>query len=399
VEIKMILNEFPSLMPVYNRFKVAFDHGEGPYLFDAEGKRYLDFAAGIAVSALGHCHPHLVEVLQEQAGKLWHTSNLYEIPHQEKLAERLTEASFADSVFFTNSGVESIECSIKAARKYQSFKGCPERYRIITFEKAFHGRSLATIAAGGQKKLTEGFGPMMDGFDSVPFMDLEKTKAIICENTAAILVEPVQGEGGICPASPEFLQGLRKLADDKGVVLIFDEIQCGMGRTGKLFSFEWAGIEPDIVAAAKGMGGGFPLGACLVKGHIGEAMTSGSHGTTYGGNPLATSVGNAVLDVILEDGFLENVVHSSKLLFEKLNGLKEKYPDLIIDVRGQGLMIGIELNRKVRPILEGMIGRGFLAAASGLNIIRLLPPLNIGREEIDLAVTFLDEAFSHLLNE
>ena len=395
----MISNEFPPLMSVYNRFKVAFEHGEGPYLFDNDGKRYLDFAAGIAVSALGHCHPHLVEALQEQAEKLWHTSNLYEIPHQERLARRLVENSFADSVFFTNSGVESIECSIKAARKYQSNKGFPEKYRIITFEKAFHGRSLATIAAAGQKKLIEGFGPMMEGFDSVPFMDLENTREAVGKNTAAILIEPVQGEGGICPASPEFLQGLRKLADDEGLLLIFDEIQCGMCRTGKLFAFEWADIEPDIVAAAKGIGGGFPLGACLVKGHVGQAMTLGSHGTTYGGNPLATAVGNAVLDIMLEDGFLKNVVRSSNQLFEKLNGLKDKYPTLIKNIRGQGLMIGIEITQKVRPILEDMLEHGFLAAASGLNVIRLLPPLNIEDDEIDMAINFLDDAFTRLMDE
>ena len=390
----MNTNSVPALMPCYNRFDVAFVRGEGSYLYDDSGKEYLDFIAGIAVVGLGHCHPHLVSALQEQAGKLWHTSNIYKIPEQDRLAERLVDNSFADSVFFTNSGLESIECALKLARRYHSQTGHPERYRTITYKNAFHGRSLATIAAAGKEKLIEGFGPMLEGFDHVPFLDIEATRAAITDETAAIMIEVVQGEGGIQPANLEKLKELRKLADEFGVLLITDEIQCGMGRTGKLFAFEWAEIEPDIAASAKGIGGGFPLGACLAKAHVARHLTVGSHGTTYGGNPLAMAVGNAVLDIILEDGFMENVQSKSDKLRSGLLGLKKKYPDLIKDVRGMGLMIGIEMRDPIRPMQEHLLTKGFLAGAAGTHILRLLPPMTISNEEIEKATAFLDEAFA-----
>jgi acetylornithine/N-succinyldiaminopimelate aminotransferase len=295
------------LFETYARADIAFDHGEGSWIVDTRGERYLDFGGGIAVSALGHAHPHLVETLREQAGKLWHTSNLYEVPEQRRLAQRLVDATFADKVFFTNSGAEALECAIKTARRYHYAKGHPERFRIITFEGAFHGRTLATIAAGGQPKYLEGFGPKVEGFDQVPFDDMDALKAAITDETAALLIEPVQGEGGIRPVALSFLRDLRALCDDKGLLLIFDEVQSGMGRTGKLFAHEWAGIEPDIMAVAKAIGGGFPMGACLATEEAASGMVPGVHGTTYGGNPLAMAVGNAVLDVILADGFLEGV--------------------------------------------------------------------------------------------
>lgn len=379
------------LMPAYNRFNVAFERGEGAYLFDKNDKAYLDFASGIAVTALGHSHPHLVKALTEQGAKLWHTSNLFQIPDQERLAARLTEASFADSIFFTNSGVEAIEACLKIARKYHYDKGHPERYRVITFVNAFHGRSLATIAAAGKEKLIKGFGPMPKGFDQVPFLDLEAVKAAITKETAAILIEPVQGEGGILPASPEDLRALRKIADDHGLLLIFDEIQCGMGRTGKLFAADIAGVEPDLMALAKGIGGGFPVGACLAKGLAGETLSVGSHGTTYGGNPLGMAVGNAVLDVMLEEGFFEHVQKMSDLLFAGLLDLQKKYPKIICDIRGLGLMIGVECTMETRPLIAKGLEMGLVIAPSGTHILRLLPPLIINEDHVAEALQKLDE--------
>jgi acetylornithine/N-succinyldiaminopimelate aminotransferase len=390
----MIANAVPTLMPCYNRLPVAFDRGEGSYIYDEAGRAYLDFAGGIAVTALGHCHPHLVDALKTQAEKLWHTSNMYAISEQQRLADRLVEATALDSVFFTNSGVEAIECSIKLARRYQFETGQPQRYRIITYKNAFHGRSLATIAAAGQEKLTKGFGPMMEAFDSVPFLDLIATKAAITDETAAIMIEPVQGEGGIRPASAEDLQGLRKIADEAGILLIFDEIQCGMGRTGKLFAYEWAGIAPDILASAKAIGGGFPIGACLAKAHVAVHLTAGAHGTTYGGNPMAMAVGNAVLDVMLEDGFMEGVQKNADILRRGLDALQDKYADLILDVRGSGMMLGMELSSLARPFVEALLADGFLAAQSGTHVLRLLPPLNISEAEITLALDYLDNVFA-----
>lgn len=384
------------LMPAYARFDIAFDRGVGAYLFDAAGGKYLDFASGIAVTALGHSHPHLVETLKEQGEKLWHTSNLFQIPLQEKLAKRLVAATFADNVFFTNSGVEAMECAIKLARKYHSSQGHPEKYRIISFKNAFHGRSLATIAASGKEKLIKGFGPMPDGFDQVPFIDLEALAAAITPETAAILLEPVQGEGGILPATGEDLQAIRNIADENGLLLIFDEIQCGMGRAGKLFAHEWAGVAPDIMAVAKGIGGGFPVGACLARASVGESLTFGSHGSTYGGNPLAMALGNAVLDIMLEDGFFEHVQGVTKTLMAGLRGLQQKYPALITDVRGLGLMIGVECTVKTRPLIAKALELGLVLAPSGKNIIRLLPPLIIDEGHITEALAKLDQLFSEI---
>ncbi len=385
-------NRMSAIMPTYNRMDVAFERGEGVYLFDDQGKRHLDFLAGIAVNALGHCHPHLVETLQKQAATLWHTSNIYRIPHQERLAERLVDASFADSIFFTNSGVEAVECAMKLARKFHYDAGNEGRYRIITFSNAFHGRSLATIAAAGKEKLTKGFGPMPEGFDIVPFADIRAVRKAITPETAAIMLEPVQGEGGIYPFPAEKLQELRRIADEEGLLLILDEIQCGMARSGKLFAFEWAGITPDIVAAAKGIGGGFPLGACMARAGVAESLSVGSHGTTYGGNPMAMAVGNAVLDEILKPGFMTHVNDMSALLFAGLNELKTRHPGLIRGVRGLGLMIGIEFTIPVRPIILDLLDKGFLAGAAGENVLRLLPPLIIEPEHIDDALAALDAA-------
>jgi acetylornithine/N-succinyldiaminopimelate aminotransferase len=392
----MIANSYPALMPCYNRLPVAFKRGEGVFLYDINDKEYLDFAGGIAVASLGHCHPHLVEILKKQADNLWHTSNMYQIPAQEELGERLVSVSFADSVFFTNSGVEAIECALKLARKAQSSTGHAERYRVITYHNAFHGRSLATIAATGREKLTKGFGPMLDGFDQVDFLDIAATRAAITSETAAIMVEPVQGEGGILTASPTELQELRALADEHDLLLIFDEIQCGMGRCGKLFAFEWAGVEPDIVASAKGIGSGFPMGACLATGDVAQHLTTGSHGTTYGGNPLAMAVGNGVMDIMLEPSFLPKVQETAKYLRQKLEALMKAHPNIIVDVRGLGLMLGVELSCDARPVLEDLLENGFLCAQAGTNVLRLLPPLIITKENIDSAVGFLDNAIVHL---
>lgn len=386
------------VLPTYARAPVAFERGEGPWLFDEAGEKYLDFAAGIAVCALGHAHPKLVAALEGQARRLWHTSNLYGIPGQQELAERLVEATFADTMFFTNSGLEAMECAIKMARKFHSHDGAPERYRIVTFEGAFHGRSLATIAAAGQEKLTAGFGPMPEGFDNVPFGDHDALKAAIGDETAAILIEPVQGEGGIRPVPYQCLRGLREICDEHGILLIMDEIQCGMGRTGKLFAHEWAGIAPDILAAAKGIGGGFPLGACLATERAAAGMTGGTHGSTYGGNPLAMAVGNAVMEEMTAPGFMDHVTEMAGLLRQRLAGLADEFPDLIADVRGEGLMIGIEMRG------EGMNGalvnaareRRLLTVPAGGNVVRILPPLIIEAEHVGRAVDTLAEACTSL---
>jgi acetylornithine/N-succinyldiaminopimelate aminotransferase len=381
-----------AVLPTYQRADLAFERGEGAWLVSEQGRRYLDFAAGIAVTALGHAHPHLVRALTEQAQKLWHTSNLFRIPGQERLAERLVAATFADTVFFGNSGAEALECAIKMARKYHSFTGTPERWRVITFEGAFHGRTLATIAAGGQAKHLEGFGPPVPGFDQVPFGDHEALKAAIGPETAAILVEPVQGEGGIRPVPPQCLRGLRELCDANNLLLIFDEVQCGMGRTGKLFAHEWAGVTPDIMAVAKALGGGFPVGACLATEKAAVGMVAGSHGSTYGGNPLAMAVGNAVLDVILEEGFLERVNDAALRLRQGLAMLADAHPTVIEEVRGQGLMLGLKVRPPNREVMAALREKGLLSVAGGDNVIRLLPPLIIGEAEISQAIAIIDEA-------
>ena len=380
------------LLPVFARTDLSFEKGEGAWLHGRDGERYLDFGAGIAVNALGHAHPHLVKALTEQAGKVWHTSNLFQIPEGERLAQRLVDNTFADVVFFSNSGAEANEAAIKMARKYHAAKGQPERFRIVTFEGAFHGRTLATIAAGGQAKYLEGFGPKVEGFDQVPVEDLNALKAAIGPETAALMIEPIQGEGGIRTVSNAFLRELRALCDSHGLLLIFDEIQTGVGRTGKLFAYEWTGVTPDIMSVAKGIGGGFPLGACLATAEAAQGMTAGTHGTTFGGNPLAMAVGNAVLDVILAPGFLKEVERKGLLLKQRLAELKDRHPGIIAEVRGQGLMMGL---RTVVP------NTGFIAAAraqkllvigAGDNVARLLPPLIIGDAEISEAVNRIEAA-------
>lgn len=384
------------LYDTYNRVPIVFERGHGVWLETSEGERYLDFAAGIAVNSLGHTHPHLVEALKAQADRLWHLSNLYEIPDQSRLAERLTEVTFADKVFFTNSGAEALECAIKTARRHFYVNGQPERYGIITFEGAFHGRTLATIAAGGQAKYLEGFGPKVEGFDQVPFDDLDALKAAITENTAAILIEPVQGEGGIRPLSNESLRALRDLCDEHGMLMILDEVQSGVGRTGKLFAHEWAGIEPDIMAVAKGIGGGFPFGACLATADAADGMVAGTHGTTYGGNPLAMAVGNAVLDIILDENFLTHVNDVALVLRQGLASLKDRYPDLISDVRGSGLMLGIKCAKSNADLVMAMRNEHLLAVPAGDNIVRLLPPLIVTAEEAREALSRTEAALDML---
>ncbi len=375
--------------PIYETFArvpLAFERGEGAFLFTTDGERYLDFAAGIAVNALGHSHPHLVAALTEQAAKLWHVSNLYEIPAQTRLAERLVEASFADKVFFTNSGAEALECAIKTARRYHYVTGHPERFRAITFEGAFHGRTLATIAAGGQEKYLEGYGPKVEGFDQVPFGDLEAVEKAITPETAAILIEPVQGEGGIRAVPAATLKKLRELADKHDLLLIFDEVQCGVGRTGKLFAHEWAGIAPDLMAIAKGIGGGFPMGACLATGEAARGMTAGVHGTTFGGNPLAMAVGNAVLDVVLEEGFLEDVQRKALLLKQGLASVADEFPTVIADIRGIGLMLGLKCAMPNGKVNMALRDQHLLTVPAGDNVIRLLPPLTVTDAEIHEAL-------------
>ncbi len=384
------------VMPTYGRADLVFARGEGPCLFTETGERYLDFGCGIAVTSLGHAHPHLVAALTEQAGRLWHTSNLYRIGGQERLAERLVAASFADSVFFANSGAEAIECALKMARRYQFMNGHPERYRTIAFTGAFHGRTLATIAAGGQKKHLEGFGPAVDGFDHVPLHDSNALREAITGETAAIIVEPVQGEGGITPVDPHFLKAIRAAADEFGLLVIYDEVQCGMGRTGKLFAHEWSGVTPDIMAIAKALGGGMPISACLATERAAAALTAGSHGSTFGGNPLATAVGNAVLDIMLADGFFDGVATRAAVLRGKLDELAAKHPGAIAEVRGQGMMIGIKMVPPVGEVIAGLQRHKVLAVPAGDNVVRFLPPLIVEQSHIDEAVAALDAVCAEL---
>ncbi len=369
------------LYQTYNRAPLRFERGEGVWLVTESGERYLDFAAGVAVNSLGHAHPHLVEALKAQAEKLWHVSNLYDVPGQETLGRRLTEATFADRVFFTNSGAEALECAIKTARRYHFTKGHPEKFHIITMEGAFHGRTIATIAAGGQEKYLEGFGPKAPGFDQVPFGDIDAVKATISDATAAILVEPVQGEGGIRAIAVEMLRELRAICDEHDLLLILDEVQSGVGRTGKFFAHEWAGITPDIMAVAKGIGGGFPLGACLATEEASIGMKAGTHGSTYGGNPLAMAVGNAVLDVVLADGFLDQVRDVALVFRQGLASLQDRFPDVIAEIRGEGLMLGIKAKGPNTDLLMAMRDQHLLGVPAGDNVIRLLPPLVTTAEE------------------
>lgn len=381
-----------ALYGTYARQPLAFERGEGCWIETAEGERYLDFAAGIAVNSLGHAHPHLVAALTEQAGKLWHVSNVYEIPGQARLGERLAENSFADKVFFTNSGAEALECAIKTVRRYHHVNGQPERYRVITFEGAFHGRTLATIAAGGQAKYLEGFGPKVEGFDQVPFDDTEALLKAIGPETAAILVEPIQGEGGVRPIPNASLRRLREICDRHGLLLILDEVQSGVGRTGKLFAHEWAEITPDLMAVAKGIGGGFPLGACLATAEAAKGMTPGTHGTTFGGNPLAMAVGNAVLDVVLADGFMESISRKGLQFKQSLAAVADEFPDIIEGVRGEGLMLGIKCKVQNLRLLEALRDQKMLVVPAGDNVLRLLPPLIITEDEIREAVKRIHDA-------
>ncbi|MEE8272412.1 MAG: aspartate aminotransferase family protein [Alphaproteobacteria bacterium] len=379
----------PAVMPTYARADVAFERGEGAYLYATDGRRYLDFASGIAVTSLGHGHPHLVAALSAQAGRLWHTSNLFRVPGQERLARRLVDASFADTVFFTNSGVEAWECGVKLCRRYMSATGQPERWRVVTVGGAFHGRTLAAIAAARTEKLVNGFGPMVEGFDQVAFGNLNELRMVITDETAAICVEPVQGEGGIRVAQLDYLAALRRVADEFGVLLYLDEIQCGYGRTGRLFAHEWADIRPDVLCAAKGIGGGFPLGACLTTEAAAVGMTAGTHGTTYGGNPLAMAVGNAVLDVLLEPGFLDGVERLGRVLWERLSALAAAYPTVIAELRGAGLMLGLKVVPPNGEIIDALRAAGMLAVPAAENVVRLLPPLIIGDAQVDEALEAL----------
>jgi acetylornithine/N-succinyldiaminopimelate aminotransferase len=380
----------PALMPNYNRCDLALERGEGAYVFSADGARYLDFMAGIAVDCLGHAHPHLVAALKDQGEKIWHCSNIFRIPGQERAAERLVAATFADTAFFCNSGAEAVECGIKMVRKYHDETGDPGRYRVICATNAFHGRTLTTIAAGGQDKLTEGFGPDVEGFDHVAFNNLNELRAAITDETAAILVEPVQGEGGITPATIDYLRGLREVADEFGLLLMFDEIQCGMGRSGTLFFHEQAGIAPDIMAVAKGIGGGFPVGACLATEAAATPMRPGSHGSTYGGNPLAMAVVNAVLDVILEPGFLDRVKANAASLQAALDKLVAAHPKVFVEARGVGMMIGLKCQVPSADMIARLRAGGLLTVGAGDNVVRLLPPLIIEQGHIDEAVEILD---------
>ena len=381
-----------ALLPTFARLDLAFERGEGPWLYTASGERYLDFVSGIAVNVVGHAHPHLAAALKAQADKLWHTSNLFKIPEGERLASRLTSASFADTVFFTNSGAEALECAIKMARKYHAANGQPERYRLITFEGAFHGRTLATIAAGGQKKYLEGFGPKVEGFDQVPFADHAALQAAIGPETAGILIEPIQGEGGVRVVPSQCLRGLRDLCDQHGLLLIFDEVQTGIGRTGNLFSYERSGIAPDIMALAKGIGGGFPMGACLATIEAGKGMVAGSHGSTFGGNPLAMAVGNAVLDLVLAEGFLQQVGLLSLIARQRLAEIKDMYPNVIDAVRGEGLMLGIKTHVANSEVVSALLRQNMLAVGAGDNVVRLLPPLNIDEATLSEGLNRIERA-------
>ncbi len=383
-----------ALFGNYARSNLSFDHGEGVWLVTTDGRRFLDCGSGIAVNALGHSHPHLVKALQEQAAKLWHTSNLHQMPEGERLAKRLAEATFADKVLFVNSGAEAMEACIKCARRYHYDNGQPERYHIVTFEGAFHGRTLGTIAAGGQAKYLEGFGPKAPGFDQVPAGDLDALKAVIGPQTAAIAIEPVQGEGGIREIQTDFLRALRKICDENGILLIYDEIQTGVGRTGKLFAYEWSGAEPDLMAIAKGIGGGFPMGACLAKGEVAKALSPGTHGTTFGGNPLGMAVGNAVLDIVLADGFLEDVQKKGLNFKQKLAGLVDSHPKVLAEVRGNGLMLGLKCVVPVADYVAAARDAGLLAVPAGDNVVRIMPPLTMTEDEIAIAVERLEQAAS-----
>jgi acetylornithine/N-succinyldiaminopimelate aminotransferase len=380
----------PAVMPTYARSELMFDRGEGPYLYATNGRRYLDFSSGVAVTSLGHAHPRLIAALTEQAHKLWHCSNLYQIAGQKRLAERLVALSFADTVFFCNSGAEAMEGAIKVARKYHAASGHEERYRLIACEGSFHGRTLATLAAAGNEKYLKGFGPPAPGFDHVAYGNLNEMRAKVSKETAGIIVEPVQGEGGLAAASADYLKGLRAICDEFGLLLVFDEVQSGMGRTGKLFAHEWAGVTPDIMALAKGLGGGFPIGAFLATEQAAKGMTAGTHGSTFGGNPLAMAVANEVVTVMAEPGFLPHVQRVATVLRAKLDALVKVHPKVLAEVRGKGLLIGFKCAVPNSEVVEKLRGDGLLTVAAGDNAVRLLPPLIIEEQHVDEAVGMID---------
>jgi len=380
------------LLPVFARVDLSFERGEGAWLIATNGERYLDFTSGVAVNALGHAHPHLVAALQQQATRLWHMSNLFKSPDGERLAARLCAHSFADFVFFANSGAEAMECTIKVARKYHAAKGHPERYRIITFEGAFHGRTLATLAATGAPKYLEGFGPPVDGFDQVPLGDLEAVKRLAGPHTAGILIEPLQGEGGVRAAPPAFFRALRQLCDDTGMLLLFDEVQTGMGRTGELFAHQHLGVTPDVMSLAKALGGGFPIGACLATAEAASGMTPGSHGSTFGGNPLAVAAANAVMDVMLRPGFFDHVRQMSLLLKQKLASVIDRYPGVLAELRGEGLLIGLKAVVPAADLVTALREQKLLTVGAGDNVVRLLPPLIVTEAEIGESVIRVERA-------
>ncbi len=378
-------------MGVYNRAPLAFERGRGVRLYGDDGRDYLDCVAGIAVNGLGHCHPRLVKTLEEQAEKLWHVSNIYRIPDQEALAARLCAATFAEEVFFTNSGTEAVELALKVARRHQAAKGAPERIDVITFEGAFHGRTYAAVTAGGNETYLEGFGPRLPGYIHLPFGDMDALKAAVGPTTAAIMIEPVQGEGGARAVSDADLRLMRQLCDEQGALLMFDEIQCGMGRTGKLFAYEWSGVVPDVMCVAKALGGGFPVGALLATHHAAGAMKVGAHGSTYGGNPLAMAVALAAFDEIAKPELLDHVNQVSGYLGQQLAGLKDRYPDVVEEIRGKGLLIGLKLKPNNRDFMAQARENQLLIAGGGDNCVRLLPPLILTQDEAREAVEKLEK--------
>ncbi|HXD46760.1 MAG TPA: aspartate aminotransferase family protein [Pseudolabrys sp.] len=386
----------PHILPTYARVDLAFERGEGAWLYTAAGERYLDFTSGVAVNALGHAHPALVKALDEQAAKLWHVSNLYRIPGAEKLADRLCAASFADVVFFCNSGTEALEGAIKMARKYHAVAGKPERFRIITFEGAFHGRTLAALSATGNKKYLDGFGPPVEGFDQVAYGEIEAVKKAVTPETAAILIEPVMGEGGVRVVPHAFLRALRQLCDDRGMLLIFDEVQSGIGRTGALFAYEHSGVTPDIMALAKALGGGFPVGAFLATAEAGKGMTAGTHGSTFGGNPLAMAVANAIMDVVNTREFLAQVKQTALRFKQRLAELKDRHSSVIAEVRGEGLLMGLRMVPPAAAMVDELRAEKMLTPSAGDNVVRLLPPLIIGEEEMAFAIDAIDRACTRL---
>ena len=388
-----------SILPTYNRSNLSFERGQGSWLETKSGERYLDFSSGIAVNSLGHCHPKLVQAITDQASKLWHTSNLHRIDLQEKLADFLVSNSFADKIFFTNSGAESVECAIKIARKFFYEKGNKKKNKIITFEGSFHGRTLGTIAASGEKKLTRGFEPNLQGFDRVPIKNLDKIYELISERTAAILIEPIQGEGGIRCFEREYIKELRKICNENDSLLIFDEVQCGIGRTGTLFAYENFNVVPDIVAIAKGLGGGFPIGACLATEEASIGMVYGTHGSTYGGNPLACAVAYAVLEEITNDGFLDNVIRNAIILKQKLSQVIDEYPDIFEDVRGEGLMLGLKCRVDSSEVVRAGYDERILCVGAADNVVRILPPLNISESDIQLGINKLEKIAKKLLRK